>query len=108
MIYRVDFSQPFFTQILVKQKDTSRVLDFQLLDNGKVMDLTGKSAIGYLRKPDGHQVMNIFDIVGEKSGIVCIQFTNQMLAIAGTGVLEIVVYDTNNKEISSMLINITI
>ena len=47
MIYRVDFSQPFFTQILVKQKDTSRVLDFQLLDNGKIMDLTGKSSIGY-------------------------------------------------------------
>ena len=70
MIYRVDFSQPFFTQILVKQKDTSRVLDFQLLDNGKIMDLTGKSVIGYLRKPDGHQVMNMFDIVGEKSGIV--------------------------------------
>lgn len=108
MIYRVDFSHPFFTQILVKQKDTSRVLDFQLLDNGKIMDLTGKSVIGYLRKPDGHQVMSTFDIVGEKSGIVSIQFTNQMLAVAGTGVLEIVVYDTDNKEISSMLINITI
>ena len=108
MIYKVDFSQPFFTQILVKQKDTSRVLDFQLLDNGKIMDLTGKSVIGYLRKPDGHQVMNMFDIVGGKSGIVSIQFTSQMLAVAGTGVLEIVVYDIDNKEISSMLINITI
>ena len=72
------------------------------------MDLTGKSAIGYLRKPDRHQVMSRFDIVGEKSGIVSIQLTNQMLAVAGTGVLEIVVYDADNREISSMLINITI
>lgn len=90
----LDFYNNNIITINAKQLDSeSRYLDITCTDHGKkiVIDSGEVSAYVRFKKPDGFYVFNEATITDD--GTVLIELTNQMLAVSGKGIADILLVD---------------
>lgn len=97
-IIKLDINRRFYDKIVAKQDDTgSRFLLFQLLDGAVPFNLTDRSVRVYGVKPDGSVVFNDLTVTHSTTGFCLLELTNQMLAIAGTVKLELMITEGDKK-----------
>ena len=66
-----------------QQRDTARVLTFNILDNGVPFSLQGKTVRARIAKPDKTKCYNDLTITNATNGECTLKLTNQILAVAG-------------------------
>ena len=97
-IIKLDINRRLYDKIVAKQDDTgSRFLLFQLLDGAVPFNLTDRSVRVYGVKPDGSVVFNDLTVTHSTTGFCLLELTNQMLAIAGTVKLELMITEGDKK-----------
>lgn len=97
-IIKLDINRRLYDKIVAKQDDTkSRFLLFQLLDGAVPFNLTNRSVRVYGVKPDGSVIFNDLTVTHSTTGFCLLELTNQMLAIAGTVKLEIMITEGDKK-----------
>lgn len=96
-LYYRESNQPDY----LKTDDANgRYRKYRLAYGGTPMDLTGVTARCYMLKADGKSVYIDAEIEGN---VVTVCFTNQALACPGVLKVEIVLYGSDNSEISSFI-----
>lgn len=96
-LYYRESNQPDY----LKTDDANgRYRKYRLSYGGTPMDLTGVTARCYMMKADGKSVYIDAEIEGN---VVTVCFTNQALACPGVLKVEIVLYGSDNSEISSFI-----
>lgn len=96
-LYYRESNQPDY----LKTDDANgRYRKYRLAYGGTPMDLTGVTARCYMMKADGKSVYIDAEIEGN---VVTVCFTNQALACPGVLKVEIVLYGSDNSEISSFI-----
>ena len=97
-IIKLDINRRLYDKIVAKQDDTgSRFLLFQLLDGAVPFNLTDRSVRVYGVKPDGAVIFNDLTVTHSATGFCLLELTNQMLAIAGTVKLELMITESDKK-----------
>lgn len=97
-IIKLDINRRLYDKIVAKQDDTkSRFLLFQLLDGAVPFNLTDRSVRVYGVKPDGAVIFNDLTVTHSTTGFCLLELTNQMLAIAGTVKLELMITEGDKK-----------
>ena len=97
-IIKLDINRRLYDKIVAKQDDTgSRFLLFQLLDGAVPFNLTDRSVRVYGVKPDGAVIFNDLTVTHSATGFCLLELTNQMLAIAGTVKLELMITECDKK-----------
>ena len=89
----LDFSNNNIKMVNAKQTDTeSRYVDVSCTDHGKKVILTpSTSALVVCKKPDGFYVLNRCAI--SEKGTVLVELTQQMLAVYGKAIAEIILFN---------------
>ncbi|NGU48051.1 BppU family phage baseplate upper protein [Clostridium perfringens] len=93
--------------MVVKQRDNTRYLLVQILDNCIKFNLENKTVRICARKPDGKEVFNDATIVDVNEGMVEVLLTSQMLAKAGIIDAELTIYE-GEQILSTMNFKITV
>lgn len=92
-----------YEKIKAKQGDTkSRFLLFNLLDGSIPFSLENRSVRVYAVKPDRTEVFNDLIITDAAKGYCILELTTQMLAVAGTVRLELMVIEEDKKLTSNI------
>ncbi|MGL5439861.1 MAG: tail fiber protein [Filifactoraceae bacterium] len=96
----IDVDRGIDRTIIAKQGDThSRFLVLRLIENGNLIDLTGKTVRVYAIKPDGTKIFNdcVITPVSAPKGIATLELTSQMLAIPGQINMELMILKGTDK-----------
>ena len=102
-IIKFDINKNLYNTLIAKQGDTkSRFLLFNLLDGSKPFSLENRSVRVYAVKPDRTEVFNDLIITDAAKGYCILELTTQMLAVAGTVKLELMVIEEDKKLTSSI------
>ncbi len=102
-IIKLDINNKMYETITAKQGDTkSRFLLFNLLDGSIPFSLENRSVRVYAVKPDRTEVFNDLIITDAAKGYCILELTTQMLAVAGTVKLELMVIEEDKKLTSSI------
>lgn len=102
-IIRFDINKNLYDTLTAKQGDTkSRFLLFQLLDGAIPFSLENRSVRVYAIKADGTEVFNDLIVNDRLNGYCTLELTTQMLAVAGTVKLELMVVEEDKKLTSSI------
>ena len=100
-IIKFDINKNLYDTLIAKQGDTkSRFLLFNLLDGSIPFSLENRSVRVYAIKPDGTEVFNDLIITDATKGYCILELTTQILAVAGTVKLELMVIE-NEKKLTS-------
>ena len=62
----------------------SRFLEITITDKGSFFNLTGKTVMVYMTKPDGKIIFNSCSVVDAPNGKINVPLTSQMSIVAGT------------------------
>ena len=62
----------------------ARWIEVSLYDHDKQLDISEKTAAIYMTKPDKTIVYNTCEIIDAKNGLISVELTSQMSAVAGT------------------------
>lgn len=62
----------------------SRFLEITITDKGSFFNLTGKTVMVYMTKPDGKIIFNSCSVVDAPNGKISVSLTSQMSIVAGT------------------------
>ena len=95
----IDFTNQKYILINAKQNDRkSRFLEVSCHDNGQRLSLNKANHTAFIRyrKADDYGVFNICDITNEN---VIVEFTEQMLAVAGMCYADLIVVDKGNAKV---------
>ena len=102
-IIKFDINKNLYDTLIAKQGDTkSRFLLFNLLDGSIPFSLENRSVRVYAIKPDGTEVFNDLIITDVSKGYCILELTNQMLAVAGSVKLELMVMEGDKKLTSNI------
>ncbi len=102
-IIKFDINKNLYDTLLAKQGDTkSRFLLFNLLDGSIPFSLENRSVRVYAIKPDKTEVFNDLIITDAAKGYCVLELTTQMLAVAGTVKLELMVIEEDKKLTSNV------
>lgn len=102
-IIKFDINKNLYNTLIAKQGDTkSRFLLFNLLDGSIPFSLENRSVRVYAVKPDRTEVFNDLIITDAAKGYCILELTTQMLAVAGTVKLELMVIEEDKKLTSSI------
>lgn len=102
-IIKFDINKNLYDTLIAKQGDTkSRFLLFNLLDGSIPFSLENRSVRVYAIKPDGTEVFNDLIITDATKGYCVLELTTQMLAVAGTVKLELMVIEEDKKLTSNV------
>ena len=102
-IIKLDINKNLYDILVAKQGDTkSRFLLFNLLDGSIPFSLENRSVRVYAIKPDGTEVFNDLIITDAAKGYCILELTTQMLAVAGTVKLELMVIEGEKKLTSNI------
>lgn len=102
-IIKLDINKNLYDILVAKQGDTkSRFLLFNLLDGSIPFSLENRSVRVYAIKPDGTEVFNDLIITDAAKGYCILELTTQMLAVAGTVKLELMVMEGDKKLTSNI------
>lgn len=100
-IIKLDINKNLYDILVAKQGDTkSRFLLFNLLDGSIPFSLENRSVRVYAIKPDGTEVFNDLIITDAAKGYCILELTTQILAVAGTVKLELMIIE-NEKKLTS-------
>ncbi|NGT88458.1 BppU family phage baseplate upper protein [Clostridium perfringens] len=100
-------SRQSYSNIVVKQRDNTRYLLVQILDNCIKFNLENKTVRICARKPDGKEVFNDATIVDANEGMIEVLLTSQMLAVPGIIDAELTIYE-GLEILSTMNFKITV
>ncbi|MGU8637629.1 BppU family phage baseplate upper protein [Clostridium perfringens] len=103
----LDISRQSYSNIVVKQRDNTRYLLVQILDNCIKFNLENKTVRICARKPDGKEVFNDATIVDVNEGMIEVLLTSQMLAVPGIIDAELTIYE-GQQILSTMNFKITV
>ncbi|WP_263453078.1 phage baseplate upper protein [Clostridium perfringens] len=103
----LDISRQSYSNIVVKQRDNTRYLLVQILDNCIKFNLENKTVRICARKPDGKEVFNDATIVDANEGMIEVLLTSQMLAVPGIIDAELTIYE-GQQILSTMNFKITV
>ena len=102
-IIKFDINKNLYDTLIAKQGDTkSRFLLFNLLDGSIPFSLENRSVRVYAIKPDKTEVFNDLIITDAAKGYCILELTTQMLAVAGTVRLELMVIEEDKKLTSNI------
>ena len=102
-IIKFDINKNLYDTLIAKQGDTkSRFLLFNLLDGSIPFSLENRSVRVYAIKPDGTEVFNDLIITDTAKGYCILELTTQILAVAGTVKLELMVIEGDKKLTSNI------
>lgn len=102
-IIKFDINKNLYNTLIAKQGDTkSRFLLFNLLDGSIPFSLENRSVRVYAVKPDRTEVFNDLIITDAAKGYCILELTTQILAVAGTVKLELMVIEEDKKLTSSI------
>ena len=102
-IIKFDLNKNLYDTLIAKQGDTkSRFLLFNLLDGSIPFSLENRSVRVYAIKPDRTEVFNDLIITDAAKGYCILELTTQMLAVAGTVKLELMVMEGDKKLTSNI------
>lgn len=102
-IIKFDINKNLYDTLIAKQGDTkSRFLLFNLLDGSIPFSLENRSVRVYAVKPDRTEVFNDLIITDAAKGYCILELTTQMLAVAGTVKLELMVIEDEKKLTSNI------
>lgn len=102
-IIKFDINKNLYDTLIAKQGDTkSRFLLFNLLDGSIPFSLENRSVRVYAIKPDGTEIFNDLIITDAAKGYCILELTTQMLAVAGTVKLELMVIEDEKKLTSNI------
>lgn len=102
-IIKFDINKNLYNTLIAKQGDTkSRFLLFNLLDGSIPFSLENRSVRVYAVKPDRTEVFNDLIITDAAKGYCILEVTTQMLAVAGTVKLELMVIEEDKKLTSNI------
>lgn len=102
-IIKFDLNKNLYDTLIAKQGDTkSRFLLFNLLDGSIPFSLENRSVRVYAIKPDKTEVFNDLIITDAAKGYCVLELTTQMLAVAGTIKLELMVIEGDKKLTSNI------
>lgn len=102
-IIKFDLNKNLYDTLIAKQGDTkSRFLLFNLLDGSIPFSLENRSVRVYAIKPDRTEVFNDLIITDAAKGYCILELTTQMLAVAGTVKLELMVIEGEKKLTSNI------
>lgn len=102
-IIKFDINKNLYDTLIAKQGDTkSRFLLFNLLDGSIPFSLENRSVRVYAVKPDRTEVFNDLIITDAAKGYCILELTTQMLAVAGTVKLELMVIEDDKKLTSNI------
>lgn len=102
-IIKFDINKNLYNTLIAKQGDTkSRFLLFNLLDGSIPFSLENRSVRVYAVKPDRTEVFNDLIITDAAKGYCILELTTQMLAVAGTVKLELMVIEEDKKLTSNI------
>ena len=102
-IIKFDLNKNLYDNLIAKQGDTkSRFLLFNLLDGSIPFSLENRSVRVYAIKPDGTEIFNDLIITDAAKGYCILELTTQMLAVAGTVKLELMVIEDEKKLTSNI------
>uniref|UniRef100_UPI00266F1315 BppU family phage baseplate upper protein n=1 Tax=Clostridium saudiense TaxID=1414720 RepID=UPI00266F1315 len=102
-IIKFDINKNLYNTLIAKQGDTkSRFLLFNLLDGSIPFNLENRSVRVYAVKPDRTEVFNDLIITDAAKGYCILELTTQMLAVAGTVKLELMVIEEDKKLTSNI------
>ena len=102
-IIKFDINKNLYNTLIAKQGDTkSRFLLFNLLDGSIPFSLENRSVRVYAVKPDRTEVFNDLIITDAAKGYCILELTTQMLAVAGTVRLELMVIEEDKKLTSNI------
>lgn len=97
-----------FEEIIAKQGDIgSRFLIMRIIENGSIMNLTGRTVRAYAIKPDNKIIYNDCEITDAVNGIATLEFTSQMLAVDGKVEIELVIME-GKKKLSTVSFFVTV
>ena len=68
----------------VQGEIAARWIEVSLYDHDKRLDISEKTAAIYMTKPDKTIVYNTCEILDAKNGLISVELTSQMSAVAGT------------------------
>lgn len=102
-IIKFDINKRLYDSLLAKQGDTkSRFLLFNLFDGSIPFSLENRNVRVYAIKPDKTEVFNDLIITDAAKGYCVLELTTQMLAVAGTVKLELMVTEGEKKLTSNI------
>lgn len=102
-VIKFDINKNLYNTLIAKQGDTkSRFLLFNLLDGSIPFSLENRSVRVYVVKPDRTEVFNDLIITDAAKGYCILELTTQMLAVAGTVRLELMVIEEDKKLTSNI------
>ena len=102
-VIKFDINKNLYNTLIAKQGDTkSRFLLFNLLDGSIPFSLENRSVRVYAVKPDRTEVFNDLIITDAAKGYCILELTTQMLAVAGTVKLELMVIEEDKKLTSNI------
>ena len=102
-VIKFDINKNLYNTLIAKQGDTkSRFLLFNLLDGSIPFSLENRSVRVYAVKPDRTEVFNDLIITDAAKGYCILELTTQMLAVAGTVRLELMVIEEEKKLTSNI------
>lgn len=102
-VIKLDINKNLYNTLIAKQGDTkSRFLLFNLLDGSIPFSLENRSVRVYAVKPDRTEVFNDLIITDAAKGYCILELTTQMLAVAGTVKLELMVIEEDKKLTSNI------
>lgn len=102
----IDIKRDIFEIIKIKPVDTGNVIYIKFSEDGKPVNLTGKTVRFMAKKPDGTGVYNFARVVNATAGEVEVTITNQMTAVDGELDCEIEI--EGSKLITTMTFYITV
>lgn len=98
----LDFSNKNIVAVNAKQHDKqSRYLEINCVNKGQKFDLSNSYAYIRLKKPDGNAVFNKCSI---ENGNIIVELTEQMLAIAGKAIADILILTVDINDLSDISI----
>ena len=91
----------------VQGEIAARWIEVSLYDHDKRLDISEKTAAIYMTKPDKTIVYNICEILDAKNGLISVELTSQMSAVAGT-ICDCEIHIMNNKGSLLKILGLTI
>ena len=91
----------------VQGEIAARWIEVSLYDHDKRLDISEKTAAIYMTKPDKTIVYNTCEILDAKNGLILVELTSQMSAVAGT-ICDCEIHIMNNKGSLLKILGLTI
>ncbi|MBS5344577.1 MAG: BppU family phage baseplate upper protein, partial [Clostridium sp.] len=91
----------------VQGEIAARWIEVSLYDHDKRLDISEKTAAIYMTKPDKTIVYNTCEILDAKNGLISVELTSQMSAVAGT-ICDCEIHIMNNKGSLLKILGLTI